>query len=499
MPTNSARSTDINGYTTIPRNPISRVGVFPYLGRSIGAPPDQADKVFQVYRPESELSDPETLQSFQLTPWVDDHAMLGNPAVADGLTAPENKGIHGTLGEQIEYDPNDRTLYANLRLWSNQLGALIDAGKKELSCGFRCVYEFTSGIFEGQPYDAIQRCIRGNHLASVGAGRMGPGVAVLDHLTFTFDAKEIQMPVKTTRRAQFAKKLKLSTADAAKFLVGSAMDEEVDDEGEGEGGTGVTLEDIAAMLENVGPALASINSAAAAIAGGAAGADPDDAATLDDMEPMMDAAGNPVMDPATGKPKMQKKVVPAPAADAVPPALAAMDAQLVTLKAASKAMRSMIPAGKAAPAALVAMDAAITKTELALAKARRPRVAGGAAMDALEARLVAAEKVIAESTNGSTFQNFVKQVAKRDALYNRLSTVVGAFDHSEMDAVAVAKYGAGKLGIAVTDGAEIVAVESYLAGRLANPNPAAQTGFGQDAAEADADTLRFINGKPKAA
>jgi hypothetical protein len=38
----------------------------------------------------------------------------------------------------------------------------------------------------------VQREIRGNHLALVENGRMGPDVAVLDHLTFTIDSKEFQ-------------------------------------------------------------------------------------------------------------------------------------------------------------------------------------------------------------------------------------------------------------------------------------------------------------------
>lgn len=51
-----------------------------------------------------------------------------------------------------------------------------------------------SGIYDGIKYDAIQREIRGNHLALVAEGRSGHDVAVLDHFKFQFDSKEIQMP-----------------------------------------------------------------------------------------------------------------------------------------------------------------------------------------------------------------------------------------------------------------------------------------------------------------
>jgi hypothetical protein len=210
----SARVPDINGWYEIPRNPISRVGVFPYSGKSIGAPDAATNpgKIYQVYRPESELADPETVASFRLVPWTDDHAMLGD--AAEGLTPAEQKGAHGVIGERTEYDPESRTLFGNLKLWSSRLSDAIELGKKELSCGFRCVYDFTPGIFEGRPYQAIQRFIRGNHIASVQNGRMGPGVAVLDHLTFTFDARELA-PMKLTLRQKLMAQMKIT--DPASF------------------------------------------------------------------------------------------------------------------------------------------------------------------------------------------------------------------------------------------------------------------------------------------
>lgn len=513
----TARTTDINGYVTIPRNPISRVGVFPYSGRSIGAPSDQADKIFMVYRPESELADPEALESFKLTPWTDDHAMLGNPELQEGLTNPEDKGIHGTLGEQIEYDPTTRTMYANLRLWSTKLAALIDAGKKELSCGFRCCYEFVQGTFEGQHYDAIQRTIRANHTATVAAGRMGPGIAVLDHLKFSFDAKEFAPMAKTTRRIAAAKKMGVAPEalaaacgmdgmDAAVLAKwNTAMDAEVDDkpkDGEGDGAASPTLEDIAKMLETVGPALAGINSAIAAIAGGGAAAAGGE--NPEDMEQVVDASGQPVMDPATGKPKMQKKAAPAavaaPAADAVPPAVAAMDSSIATLKATSKAMHALVPKGANAPAALMAMDAAISDAEKVLAKARTPRAVSSAAMDALETRLAAAETALAAGTGGNGFKSLVASIAKRDALYGKTSAILGAFDHAEMDTVAVAKYALGKFGLTAMDGQEVSALEMYLAGRLVNPAPVTAGGFALDSAlKPDNKVLDFLDGKAAAA
>lgn len=185
----SARQYDTNGWFEVKRNPLSKVGVFPYLGSSIGAP--DPDRVYMVYRPAEELADPATIASFRLLPFVDDHTMLGDSG--DGLTAAEHKGVHGVIGEAVEFDGD--TLYGNLKVFSEDLARKIDLGKKEVSCGYRCHYDFTPGTFRGQSYEAVQRTIRGNHLALVDQGRMGPDVAVLDHLTFTFDAKDLIAPM----------------------------------------------------------------------------------------------------------------------------------------------------------------------------------------------------------------------------------------------------------------------------------------------------------------
>jgi hypothetical protein len=182
----TSRTYDLNGWPEIRDNPISKVGVFPYLGSQISADL-QPDKIYHVYRSEDELSDPATIDSFKLVPWTDEHAMLG-----EGFTPAEYKGIHGVTGQDVYFE--DGYLKANLKVFSNDMHSLIDEGKKELSIGYRCVYEMQSGVYDGKKYDAIQRSIRGNHLALVTEGRAGPEVAVLDHFISTFDTGSLEMP-----------------------------------------------------------------------------------------------------------------------------------------------------------------------------------------------------------------------------------------------------------------------------------------------------------------
>lgn len=186
----SARTEDLNGFIEVRGNPISKVGLFPYLGREIGAP--EPDRVYTVYRPAEELMSPATIASFKLMPLVDEHAMLGSEAA--GLTPAERKGVHGVIGEDVYFDPP--YLRANLKIFGESAKRLVKTGEKvELSPGYRCRYEFTPGVFDGQQYDAIQRELLGNHLALVTEGRTGPDVAVLDHARFALDSKLLQEAV----------------------------------------------------------------------------------------------------------------------------------------------------------------------------------------------------------------------------------------------------------------------------------------------------------------
>jgi len=58
----------------------------------------------------------------------------------------------------------------------------INAGKVELSMGYTCDIEFIDGIApDGQSYNAVQRNIRGNHLAIVDAARGGSQLRVIDY------------------------------------------------------------------------------------------------------------------------------------------------------------------------------------------------------------------------------------------------------------------------------------------------------------------------------
>lgn len=180
---------DANGYVKFTDVPLSKCGVFPYLGSQLPASFGlEPDKVYQLYRPESELNNPETIESLKGVPWFSKHAMVGDKF---GVNA-EEVGIYGSTGDNIEF--RDGVIYGNLNLFAKTLKESIKAGLKDLSCGFTCIHELVSGVApDGKRYDVIQREIRGNHLASVPEGRMGSEVSVsMDSLTFAIDELDIK-------------------------------------------------------------------------------------------------------------------------------------------------------------------------------------------------------------------------------------------------------------------------------------------------------------------
>lgn len=184
MSDKSKRDIDDNGWMLVRDNPLTKVGIYPYMGHELGLTGDDANKIFRAYRPAEELQDPETIESAKLMPFIDDHEWLGINA-----TPAEKKGMQGVVGENVFYD--DPYLRGNIRIHSAAAQALISSKKKiELSPAYRCQQDWTPGDFNGEGYDFVQRKIRFNHLALVEEGRTGADVSVQDRSVITLDTSE---------------------------------------------------------------------------------------------------------------------------------------------------------------------------------------------------------------------------------------------------------------------------------------------------------------------
>ena len=176
-----AKVVDTNGYWEIKNNPISKVGVFPYMGRSI-SDECEPDKVYYVYRPAYTLEQSVDTWDNPPKPFINDHEMLG-----EGFSKIDDRPVQGVI-----HNPHfeDGVLYADLSVYSESLKDKIANGKKELSLGYFCKYRKEKGVYKGQAYDFVQEDMVGNHIALVDNGRCGSDVKVFDSKC-TMDSLEI--------------------------------------------------------------------------------------------------------------------------------------------------------------------------------------------------------------------------------------------------------------------------------------------------------------------
>ena len=103
------KTVDTNGYWEIKHNPISKVGVFPYMGRSI-SDECEPDKVYYVYRSADTLSQSVPTWDNPPKPFINDHEMLG-----EGFSKIDDRPVQGVIHNPVF--END-TLYADISVYS---------------------------------------------------------------------------------------------------------------------------------------------------------------------------------------------------------------------------------------------------------------------------------------------------------------------------------------------------------------------------------------------
>ncbi len=136
----------------------TRAGIFVYqnadgsTSRELRSP----DEVFST----------DSLATLALVPVVDNHPAVG--VMGSSVAAV----VRGVVGEGVRRDEDH--VRASLTIFDGALIAKMKAGKAQLSCGYSATVVKESGMYHGQPYDAVQRNITYDHLAVVDVGRAGP-------------------------------------------------------------------------------------------------------------------------------------------------------------------------------------------------------------------------------------------------------------------------------------------------------------------------------------
>lgn len=161
VPVSGVRVTD-DGYL-VGTAPVARAGIQLYAGHEVGRP-DMP--VVRVYRPPEEVFSKDAMHSYAHRPIT-----IGHPP--ERVTADNWKELTaGQTGDEVVRDGD--VVRVPLALMDAQAIRKHEAGVRELSMGYDAELDFTDGQTpDGEPYDAVQRNQRMNHLALVPRARGG--------------------------------------------------------------------------------------------------------------------------------------------------------------------------------------------------------------------------------------------------------------------------------------------------------------------------------------
>lgn len=148
----------------------ARTGIQDYAGFEVGKP---ASPVVRVYRPAEQVFSKDSLGSYAHKPVTNDHPV-------EAVTSDNWKTLAvGSIGDEVARDGD--FVRIPLVLMDASTIKQVQDGKRELSAGYTCDLDWTAGKTpEGEPYDAIQKDIRINHVAIVQRGRAGSQARIGD-------------------------------------------------------------------------------------------------------------------------------------------------------------------------------------------------------------------------------------------------------------------------------------------------------------------------------
>lgn len=440
MADTSARTVDDNGYVTVVGCPVSSYGIFDYAAWQVGLEDGDPDRIVKVYRPKDEIFSPEAVASFQIVPFIDEHDLLSAFEDDTDVMSPEEKGIDGVM---VNVRPDDPWLRADVKIFTRRMKRALDSGKVELSLGYGCDFIVKSGTFNGEPYEVMQVNMRGNHLALVEAARV-EGAKVLDS-RIAFDClfagaspnqqgkPNMKIKRKAVGDASAVERLKALLPALEQFLGEEAQEPEHQGTVTPEAGLGESpeatpeVEHEAAEGDegDIDSLIAQIEALLAELKGGEAEAPEAAEVPTGDEDPEQGACDEGEEDPEQS------------AEDEVE----GLEGTAQDEETAPDDNGKASP-GPAKGTNTTAQDAAIRKSIYA-------------------------------------------DIARKQKLYDRVSPIIGAFDHATMTADDLAAYAARKLKINAPKGAVAYALDSYLTGvekgkaRTAKASNAMDSKFGE--------------------
>ena len=186
------RSVDADGHMRVEESRISKANVCPYKGSEIPRHAElglDPDKIYRLYR------DPEELRlaarSFEGKPLLVKHVAI------DAVDAHKDLWV-GTVGK-VTYEHPYLIARPLMVLTKEAIDLIESKEQRELSAAYRYDALMVPGNADGEAYDGRMVNIRGNHVAIVPEGRVGPDVHVAD---------ELPQVIKAMRNATLLEKLR---------------------------------------------------------------------------------------------------------------------------------------------------------------------------------------------------------------------------------------------------------------------------------------------------
>ena len=171
----SVRTVDDNGFLHVAVSPVTKEQVAPYYGHEIPNHEElgfESDVIYHGYRPASELSKPDTIQSLNGIPIQFEHH-------ADYANAPAKDTRIGSTGDDAKWESPYLTNSLHFHD-AKAIDRIKDGSMRELSLAYRYTPVKKEGEFEGQHYNFVMTDINCNHVALVEEGRAGHDVLVED-------------------------------------------------------------------------------------------------------------------------------------------------------------------------------------------------------------------------------------------------------------------------------------------------------------------------------
>lgn len=165
-----------DGYVVAAHSILARTGIQTYRASDFGLQKIMkigSDAILRLYRPEDEVFDAESLASFNHVPLTIDHP-------SEALVSADNWS-QIAKGEVCDVVRDRDYVSGTVIIKSRDAIDAVNNGMVELSAGYRFELDLTPGTTpDGQPYDGVQRHIRGNHVAIVDKARCGSACRIGD-------------------------------------------------------------------------------------------------------------------------------------------------------------------------------------------------------------------------------------------------------------------------------------------------------------------------------